>query len=274
MWIDADDIIKDNEIEKINYLKNHSTEKPSMFLMKYLVAFENNIPTFQFYRERIIKKSANLKWSGFVHEAIPITQDAIYLDISIEHHKIKNRDKKRNLKIYRNAKRKGIEFTPRETYYYARELYYNSYYKKALSELKKFIKLKNIYPPNKLEATILISNIYTQFKDYKNAKKYLFEYLKFNSPTPELCCSIGNIFNLENSYNVAIFWYKSALNTENLKGGFFEPDYSFFIPHLELSIMYYYLGDIEKGKYHHNIAKNLKPNNPTIMHNDEFFTNN
>ena len=272
MWLDADDYITDKEIEKIINLKNSNTTLPSMFLFKYAIAFEEGIPTFEFFRERLLKREKNFKWIGFIHEVIPITPDAKYLDITIEHRKLKQQNPKRNLKAYRNAKQKGVKFTPRDIYYYARELYYNSYYKSSLKELKRFLKCENIYPPNKLEAIILISNIYVYFKDYVHAKKYLFEYLKSNTPTPELCCVIGDIFHLENNSSLAIFWYNLALNTDNQIGGFCKPDYTSFIPHLQLSIMYYNLGNIDKGRYHHNIAKKLKPNNPAIMHNDKFFT--
>lgn len=271
MWLDADDYITDEEIKRIISLKNSNGNHPSMYLFKYAMGFEENKPTFEFYRERLLKRGDNFKWSGFIHEVIPLTHDAKYLDITIEHRKIKPSDPKRNLRIYRKAKRKGVDFTPRDIYYYARELYYNAYYKSSLIQLKKFLKCKNIYPPNEIEASILISNICIYLGDTKQAKKYLFKCLENQSPNPELCYSIGNIFSIEKKYSQAIFWFKLSMTVENSIGGFHEKDYENFFPHLQLSIIYYTLGDISKAKSHHQSAKHLKPNHPSIIYNEKFF---
>lgn len=271
MWLDADDYIPQTEIDKIVNLKNTTIEFPSMFLFKYCMGFENETPTFEFYRERLIKRSANLQWQGFIHEVIPITPDAKYLDINIEHRKIDSPNPKRNLNIYRKAKKRKIPFTPRDTYYYARELYYNNYYYSALKEFKKFLKSKDIYPANEIEASILINNICVHLKDIPQAKKYLFRCLSKHAPNPELCCAIGNVFYLENNYNSAIFWYNLALKTEYPNTGFHEKDYIGFIPHLQLCVIYYTLGNLEKSKHHHLECKKIKPNHPSVKHNDNFF---
>lgn len=271
MWIDADDYISSLEIEKILNLKNNDTSFPSMFLFKYVMSFENNLPTFSFYRERLLKRDKNFLWQGFIHEVIPISTDAIKIDISIEHRKIKHVDPKRNLKIYRYAKRKKITFTPRDTYYYARELYYNHYYKSAIKEFKKFLKVKDIYHPNEIETYVILSNIYTQFKDYANAKKIIFKSVQKYTPNSETCCTLANIYYLENNNHQAIFWYKSALHSEKQNEGFTQIDYNEFIPHIMLSIIYFQLGDYKLAKHHHTIAKTLKPNDPNILNNDTFF---
>lgn len=271
MWLDADDLITDAEIEKILNLKRSNKDIP-MYLFKYSVAFENNIPTFYFYRERLLKRELNFKWQGFIHEVIPLVHDAKYVDINIEHRKIKEGNRKRNLNIYRNAKNKGILFTPRDTYYYARELYYNAYYKSSLRELKKFLNCESIYPPNFIEATILINNIYLHLNDISHAKKYLLNALKNNTPTAQLACAIGNVFLLEKKYEQAKFWYETAMQIKEIKIGFCEADYNEFIPHLQLSIIYYNLNNIPLSKYHHEKAKKLKPNHPAILNNDKFFS--
>jgi len=270
MWLDADDYITDTEIDKINKLKK-STITPSMYLFKYAISFDNGKPTFEFFRERLLKRKNNFKWQGFIHETIPLTYDAKYVDITIEHRKIKQGNPKRNLNIYRSAKRKGVKFTPRDTYYYARELYYNGYYKSSIKELNKFLNCKDIYPPNEIEANILLSKMYIFFNELPRAKRCLFNCISKYTPTPQICCSIGEIFVLEKNNTAAIFWYKAALNADVNIGGFQEKDYSDFIPHLQLSVLYYNTCNLNLAKYHHNEAKKLKPRHPSLIYNDKFF---
>lgn len=270
MWLDADDYITDSEIDKINSLKL-STNTPSMFLFKYAVSFENDKPTFEFFRERLLKRTFNFKWQGFIHETNPLSRDAMYLDITIEHRKIKQGNPKRNLIIYRKAKRNGVTFTPRDTYYYARELYYNGYYKSSIKELNKFLNCKEIYPPNAIEARLLLSKMYIFFNDLSMAKKHLIKCLEDYSPTPPICCSLGEIFVLENNITTAIAWYNLALSAEDLIGGFVERDYKNFIPHLQLSVLNYKSNNMTLAKHHHNEAKKLKPQHPSIIFNDKFF---
>jgi len=271
MWLDADDYIPATEIKKILNLKNSAGTPPSMYLFKYSMGFENNIATFEFYRERLLRRDKNFQWQGFIHEVIPITSDAIKLDIKIEHRKIKASDPKRNLHIYRKAKKNNVPFTPRDTYYYARELYYHHHYKSAIKEFKKFLKFKDIYPPNEMETRIILANIYTQLKDYANAKKTILSSIKKYPPNAETCCTIANIYNLESNLPQALFWYKAALHSEKQVDGFQNLDYEEFIPNLQLSVIYYRLGDIKTAKSYHKFAKSLKPENPAILHNDQFF---
>ena len=137
MWIDADDYITEENIQKILALKQKNMQN-DVFMLKYLMGFnEEDKPTFSFYRERILKRSCNFKWQGFIHEAISVSGKIEYLDIEIEHRKIEVKDEKRNLKIYRNAIKRNYIFNARETYYYARELYYCGYYTLCIKSMKK-----------------------------------------------------------------------------------------------------------------------------------------
>lgn len=111
IWLDADDYITEENIAKILTLKN-SNEYADFFMLKYVMGFENTYPTFEFYRERIIKNTKNIKWEGFIHEAISPYGKIIYKDIQIEHRKEKENPPKRNLKIFRNAIKKKQNFLP------------------------------------------------------------------------------------------------------------------------------------------------------------------
>ena len=56
MWLDADDVVEDEDIEKIQKLKKELDKKVSIVMMKYHTAFdEDGNPSFSYYRERMVK---------------------------------------------------------------------------------------------------------------------------------------------------------------------------------------------------------------------------
>lgn len=271
MWLDADDVVSADNIQKILSLKK-SKEDIDVYMFKYLL-FSSSIshPTLEYYRERLIKRSLNLKWSGFVHEAITPTGKIKYTDIEIEHRKIQSGNPKRNLNLYRKAIKSGYQLNPRETYYYARELYYNGHYKKAISTLNKYLKMENKYPPNEIEAQILLSDIYIYYKKYDLSKKHLLNILQTHTPSAEICTKLGEIFLLENNIASAVFWFNSALICPKQSNGFVNNDYVQFIPYLNLSVSYYRLGKFDLAKNYHNKASTIHPTHPSIIYNSQFF---
>ncbi len=269
IWLDADDFISSGNIEKIKSLKNSDIDFDVCMCKYALDIDENNIPHFVFERERILKRSQNFKWVGKVHESICPSGKIIHSDITIEHRKIKQNKPARNLKIYQKMKRENEEFSPRELYYYARELYYNNFLSSAIKNLKKFVKISNTYPPDNLSAYIMLSDCFLQKNMQKHAKKVLFECLSHHNPTSELCCKLAKIFENENKIQEAIFWYNSALICTN-KSGFNSLDYASIIPYIELSKLYYRT-DYQTAKQFHILAKSTAPNNKAVLYNEQFF---
>ena len=274
MWIDADDVISNDNIRKINRLKNNLTAET--YMLKYQICFDkNNKSTYEYYRERIVKNCASAKFKGFVHECIVPFGRIVYENIAIEHKKTDLvRDKKRNLKIYQKHIKNNEKLSEREIYYYARELFYNGYYKKAIKNLKKFLKMPNKFLPNIIDAYVIISDCYLMINDLRLSKKFLIDSMMILPPNAKICCKLGNICIKENCYENAVFWYKTALNSQkNEKSGeFFENDYSGFIPYLQLSFCYYYLNDYKNFKAYHLKAKAIKPTNKIILNNDKFIS--
>ncbi len=108
--------------------------------MRYNTAFDElGNPTFWYYRERLIKNNAGLKWRGRVHEAIACPQPVEYCDIAVTHKSVKTEYSNRNLLIYEKQLALGEPFSPRDEFYYGRELYYNKQYEKAVSVLEDFL---------------------------------------------------------------------------------------------------------------------------------------
>lgn len=273
MWLDADDFIDEKNIQKIIELKNDDAD---CFFFKYATAFdEENNPTFVFYRERIVRNNFNYIWQGFIHEAIIPFGNIKYYDIVIEHRKVETKSPKRNLKIYQKHKKLGALFDARSQYYYSKELYYNGYYKKCIKELKKFLTMPNKYPPNVTDTYLTLARCFNKTKDYQKAISVIFKYIKSQPPTSELLCELAKSFLLNNQTKQAIFFYNTAcLCSFDVKnGGFIEKDYYYLIPYLQLTYLYYKVGDFENAKKFHILSKQQAPKNKAVIFNEKFFEN-
>lgn len=263
LWLDADDFIDDSNIKKIqNLLK---TDLYADFYMFYYKNFNKELNSFDliFYRERMFKNDHTNFFLGRCHEAVNLKGKVEYLDIVIEHRKVKPNQKNRNLNIYRKMQKDNIKFTPRDIYYHARELYYNGYFYSAKRRFRAYLKTNK----TEGEGYILLSDCYLKNKQYKKALKKLFQGLNFVAPYPEYACKIGEIFFEMGDLNTSLVYYKFATNL-TCNQTFTRPDYGNFIPYLMLCVIYYKKQNYLLAKSYHALAKKIHPNHPSILYND------
>ncbi|MGN1223093.1 MAG: glycosyltransferase [Christensenellales bacterium] len=276
MWLDADDVITAKNLKALLNLKNQITNEDIIYL-KYDIDFnENNKPTFSFFRERIIKNNGKFLFNDAIHEAITPSENICFVDnISIEHRKIKKTPKGRNLKIYNQMIKNKKDFTPRMQFYYSRELMYNNKIDLAIVNFNKFLKNKNAFIENKIEACLNLSNCYLQKNDFNKALKTLFESFTYSLPRSEILCEIGKIYQYTAKYTNAVYYYKLALknkpNFTNL--GFIIKECYDFVPYINLTVCYYNLKDYKNALKYNNLAKKLKPENETILNNEKIIKN-
>ena len=118
MWLDADDVLPQTSLKKLENLKANFDKSTDMYFLKYNTLFDDKGKClFSYYRERIMKRTNNYIWQGKVHEAIVPSGKIEYLDISIEHIKVKEIKSDRNLNIYRKMLENNEIFGPREQFY-------------------------------------------------------------------------------------------------------------------------------------------------------------
>lgn len=269
MWLDADDIVP---LATLKFLiKNKSKIDADTIMMKYDIAFYNNKATFSYYRERILKRCTLCYWQGSVHECIVPYGKLIYLDYSIEHRKTKQKQSNRNLNIYKNLT-KQRKLNPREQYYYGRELYDNKKYKQSINVLKKFIADGKGWVENTIDACNVVANCYLKLNDKNNYTYYLLKTFNYDLPRANICCQIGDYFFANKLYIVAINWYLTAIDCEDVskKGGFVENLYYNYYPYLQLCVCYYQTGNIKKSVYYNKKAKKIC-NSKIVQTNEKFF---
>lgn len=274
MWLDADDIVKKDDYQKLLRLKKNMNNDVDIYMMKYHIAFdENNKPTFSYYRERLIKREKNYQWQDRVHEYIPLIGKIKKCEIGITHNKKEFKQNKRNLKIYQKMEKGKEKFTPRNLYYYGRELYDHGLYKKAMKKFNDFLLTEEGWIEDNITACYMLTNCYYYLDNQKEALNSLFKTFLYDIPRRKTCCLIGNYFlNLDN-YLVAKYWYHQALKTLINTQGFYESDYDYFIPYINLCVCYDRLGDKKSALKYHLLSQKIKPNNTYVIQNQEYFKN-
>jgi glycosyltransferase involved in cell wall biosynthesis len=141
MWLDADDIFPQNSMKKFLKLKKELNPIIDIVTMKYLTHFDKNgKPILTSTRERLTKREKNFKWQDPVHECIPLVGKTFYSDIEIHHKQIKKETQStRNLDIYNNLESGNKPLSPRQQYYFARELKDHGQWIKSVYYFEKFL---------------------------------------------------------------------------------------------------------------------------------------
>ena len=270
MWLDADDFIDTENQQKMLRLKQRLSlpDSPDCVMAKYVVS---EAPSeFYYYRERILRRVVGYVWQEPVHEVITPAGKIEYCDVEILHKKVHPTPAKRNLNIYRKIIKSGKALSPRAQYYYARELYYNGYYKKAITTFDQFLASSG-WVENKIDACVLKSDCYIRLNKLKLAQSALIQSFLFAAPRAKVACLLAEILMQQKSYTYAVEWLNLATTLPRVDFGWIEPDFHNYRPYLDLSICYYFLNNRGKAKEYHDLAKSIHPSSPEILYNSQFF---
>lgn len=270
MWLDADDVITDENCEKIKSLVQ--TADFDMAFLPYAAAFDGEKPTFTYYRERIFKRAKNYKFSGAVHEAVAPEGKIIYSDAAVFHKKVKEGDPLRNLGIYQKMIASGERLDGRAKFYYGRELLFNNMRAEGIAVLENYLKGDG-WSENKAQACLDLYDAYTAEGDTKNAIDSVLKSFLYTPPKSRACCILGGYFFEANDIYSAIYWYNTALNCkEDVKSGaFINCEFCGYIPLMQLCVIYDRLGDYQKASAYNEEAGKIKPDSREVILNRQYF---
>lgn len=275
MWLDADDVIDEKNQTGIKNLMLTIDSSIDMVMMKYDIAFdEHGKTTFSYYRERIMKRVKNYKWIGEIHEVISPSGSILHSELAISHKKMHPNEPQRNLRIFQKLLEQGKKLDPRQTYYYARELYYNNQIQAAIECFEAFLSDGKGWLENNISACKDLASCYARIGDDEKALNALFRSFVFDEPRAELCCEIGKYQLNRKLYKAAIFWYElAASRTMNCKGGgFYLIDCYGYIPYIQLCVCYDKLGERMKAIEYNEKAGQIKPQDKSYLHNKHYFS--
>ena len=270
MWLDADDVITPENAQKIAALKDGGGFDSAY--LKYAAAFDGDTPTFVYFRERIFRRSQNFKWEGAVHEVISPCGKCIYSDACIYHKKVKSGDPMRNLLIYQKRIFRGERLSPREKFYYGRELFFNNMLTECIAVLSDFLRCGG-WVENEIEACRTLYKALKKQGREDEAVSALLHAFTLSYPRAEDCCYLAEFFEGKNQIGAAIYWYERALGSKESAedGGFVNVDFLTFIPAIRLCVLYDKSGDFRRAEQYNEIAGKVKPNDKSYLYNKEYF---
>ena len=140
MWLDADDVISDENIARFLKLKRTMPEDTDVVFTIYRTPVEDGIGTY-ILRDRIIRRSLDPKCKGDAHEAIPIQSawKRLYAtDITIFHKKEYVNDPNRNMNIFKKVLREQPDMNAFDKANYCKELFIAGEHEKAYEVFQEY----------------------------------------------------------------------------------------------------------------------------------------
>lgn len=274
LWLDADDVIDEENRAKFLALKRELPESADMVMMKYDVAFDaQGRPTLSYYRERLFRTSRHFQWVGEIHEVVPQQGEVLYRDIHVLHKKLHPTEQGRNLRIFEKMLSEGKTLDPRQKFYYARELMYNRNIPDAILRFTEFLDEGRGWVENNIGACKDLASCYALMGDGEAALTSLLRSFTYDVPRAEICCDLGKLFFDREQYRMAAYWYEQASRCSmvDTNGGFCLSDCYGYIPYMQLCVCYDRLGDKKTAREFNEKAGRLKPDDPGYLYNRAYF---
>jgi len=274
MWLDADDVILPDDHAALLQLKQTLDPNVDTVMMKYNIAFdEQGKPTFSYYRERIMRRDPRATWEGAIHEVITPFGNILHSPVAITHRRKAKTDGARNLRLFENLLERGVALNPRETFYYARELFYNARYDDAVAVFTQFLDEGRGWVENNIEACRVMAQCLAALGNVDQARSALLRSFEYDNPRAEVCCALGDHHFAQSEHDAAIQWYKTALHCprHDASGAFVLEDCYGYVPHLQLCVCYDRLGQHDVAAAHNEEAGKLRPQSPAYLHNKAYF---
>ncbi len=271
-WLDADDILNEEAQREFLELKKKLASDVDSVTMPYYLAFDEygNV-SFSLRRHRLVRRERNFRWRGQVHEYLEVQGKIVHSNVIIIHQSTSSLSD-RNLKIYENKLKRKEEFTPRDLYYYANELFDHLRYAEAIVIYEKFLSQKKGWLEDNVAACGKLADCYNAQGDKEGELRSILRPFGYDSPRAEFCCRLGYHFLNRADYLSAIFWYRLATQIKQDEGqlGFFNRAYSTWLPHLQLCVCYSKIGAYKLAYLHNEMALQYRPRDATILNNKEF----
>lgn len=271
-WLDADDVLKEEDQRKFAELKAVLDSSVDSVTMKYNLAFDefgNVISSLR--RNRLVKRANGFKWIGPVHEYLEVGGRIYSSDIAVTHSSVRH-DSDRNLKIYEQRVLQGEIFSPRDLYYYANELKDHGKYEKAALYYEKFLHTKQGWIEDSIAACGKLADCYRGLGHPDKEISAVLRTLSFAAPRPETCCRLGFHFLSKNELHAAAFWYETAARADVDPNSLAMSNLacSTWLPHLQLCVCYDRLGQQQLAYEHNEKARAYRPGDPRILQNKQY----
>jgi tetratricopeptide (TPR) repeat protein len=225
MWLDADDVITEENRERFKKMKEALNPGFDIVYMTYDYCHdEANHSTLSHVRERILKRSVNFIWKGAIHEHMNKEEGTIkgvMSDVVITHNRFENKlSLKRNFDILKRVIDSG-NATYREKYYYAMHLRREGDSEESLKYFLEFLKDLGDGYFECVDGLIKMHDIYMEKGEPDKALAVLLDNEQLCSDISEFYCALGNHYaDVESNPSQAALCFEKALMCEGyMRGG-------------------------------------------------------
>lgn len=273
MWLDADDVMPEGERDKLIALKETLPREVDMVTMKYHTHFdENGLPVMTSTRERLTRRTRRYRWRDPVHECIPLAGNIRHTDIAIHHKKpAAEGASTRNLDIYLALERSGKALSPRQMYYFARELSDHGRYAQAAYYFGRFLDEKKGWLEDNIAACFALAICHRQLGDEKSDHEALVRSFDYAPPRAEILTELGYHARRSGDIPAALAWFMLAAQLEKPDSmGFVLEDYWGYIPNIECCVCLSELGRVDEAIQYNRRAAAYKPDSAAVKHNEAY----
>ena len=271
-WLDADDVIKPDEYQKLLAFKPE-IYKYEIVVLDYVYTHDDkDQPVLILPRERIVKNCDHIKWHDPIHEYLNMSvppQKIKRTHFRIDHYRVKSFDPNRNLSLLKKEYDKG-NCSTRIQFYYGKELSDAGRWEEAIPVLEDYVNKGKGYRDNQTVACIRLSKHYYENGRLSDAKNMALKGIRFNSIYAENYVTVGTIYQKEGDTETAEKYYKEAM-TKKLEGGMSQiVDFYGFIPAVKLTVMYMSQKRYEEALKYCEMSLKYKPHYSQMSESKRF----
>lgn len=250
LWLDADDRLTPDVQARLAALKHDvlSDELDGVFLpYRYHFADDGEVCTWEFPRERLLRRAAGLTWSGAVHEVITLpdpTRVVTRTDAWVDHRPLpeaRAHKGDRNLRILRAAV-DGGDRSLRTLFYFGNELADNGHDEQAIAAWSEFLEQA---PPGweRYSALTAMAGAQTRLGRLQDAEATVHRAIRLDPTRAEAYVLAGRLHYDAQRWRAAAPYFLAATGCQLPSEGFVSVrDYG-FVPWDYLSVCWHNLGD-------------------------------
>lgn len=257
MWMDADDVLEGRD--EFIIWRDDIMHLADLWLANYIYASRSDgTPACTFVRERVVRRSKNIKWKYFVHEGLvppDHTKTQFIPSWRIKHLRTEadlQKDRSRNLTLFEKNKDK---IDARMLFYWGKELFEANKHLDAVRKLEDVTTSgEHIEHHDHILAMQYLGMCYMQFNQFEKAISLALTGVQLAPQRAEFYTIIGDSYLKLNQLQNAIPFFQAASNCNLPKGNqvvspiFFHEDAYTFYPKNQLARIYANLGDMDKAK--------------------------
>jgi len=265
-WLDSDDYMLPEDVQKI---KDMDFSDKEIIISKYAYARDEYGNVLCYVpRERILKRSLNLRWQEPIHEYFPMNGKVFNSDILVQHNK-QHGTSERNLSILERITEKS-NFS-RNYYYLGSEYLDFNRLDEAIKYLQMFVESSDAYWEDIYQAHYKLAQCHFIQKNDEKFKYHIFKSIEIEERRAEPFYLLGLYCMNKGQHDKAIQWYELCLRikrpAELLTSH--QPEYYTYKPCLNLGYCYNVLGDIQKAYEYNKEVLKYMPTDTMALNNDK-----